>query len=123
VPYVAGNFTGGGAQTWTVDSGDVNTYAFFISGKSIFLNIYLSTTSVGGTPDPHLNVTLPNSYTLAKIGVGFAQAIDNGATALGLADWAAGDSAIGFRNSLVIANWAASANNTYVRSAILTEIT
>lgn len=49
VAYAGGNFTAS-AGTWTVDSGDVTTCAYYLTGRMLFVNISLGTTSVSATP-------------------------------------------------------------------------
>lgn len=66
-PYNAADFTGSGAgMTWTVQAGDVVTYAYTIIGKTMMLSIYLNTTSVGGTLNDGLGIRIPGGYTSAK---------------------------------------------------------
>lgn len=54
--FAAGNFTGSGAMTWTVDAGDVFTLSYFLRGRQVMVNIAVANTSVGGTLDLTLNI-------------------------------------------------------------------
>jgi hypothetical protein len=48
VPYVAGNFTAGGAMTWTVTSGQQVTYVYTVINKTMVLCFNIEGTTVGG---------------------------------------------------------------------------
>ena len=54
--FAAGNFTGGGSMTWTVDSGDVVMVKYRLSGKTLAVSFVITTTSVGGTPTVDLRI-------------------------------------------------------------------
>jgi hypothetical protein len=64
--FNAANFTGNGSMTWTVESGDVATYAYIISGKTMTVSLFINTTTVGGTPDNTLQVAIPASKVATK---------------------------------------------------------
>lgn len=70
--YSAGNFTANGSMTWTVDSGDVITYEYVIFGKMMFLIFTVSASSIGGTPNTDLLLTIPASKVVAKEAHGHA---------------------------------------------------
>lgn len=69
IAFSAGNFTGGGSSTWTVDSGDVIANAYMQKGTELTWFISISTTTLGGTPFSGVNVALPNGFTVANNGV------------------------------------------------------
>lgn len=54
--FAAGNFTGNGSMTWTVDSGDVITMRYMLRGRTLTVGFVLNTTTVGGTPNTTLNI-------------------------------------------------------------------
>jgi hypothetical protein len=62
--YVAGDFTPS-VGTWTVDAGDITTYAYRLSGHTLTVSWYLQTTTVSGTPT-NLRIKIPNGFTAAK---------------------------------------------------------
>lgn len=64
--FAAGDFTGGGSQTWTVAAGDVSTYAYTITGKTMTVAFTIITSTVGGTPNADLNIAIPASKTATK---------------------------------------------------------
>jgi hypothetical protein len=65
--FSAGNFTASGGGTWTVASGDVTTFAYYLSGKLLTVQFYIQTTTVSGTP---VSLIVGNGafggYTFAK---------------------------------------------------------
>ena len=66
VSFSAGDFTASGSMTWTVGSGDVVTFAYRKIGKHMTVAIQLTATTVGGTPDTYLYITIPAGATAAK---------------------------------------------------------
>lgn len=79
VPYSAGAFTASGSMTWTVESGDVVCYRYTLVGKTIFLNLELENTTVGGTVSNELRVALPAGVTCnRRVQVSNVRFFDNG---------------------------------------------
>lgn len=112
--FSAGNFTAGGAQTFTVAAGDVTTYAYKVMDKTMFLNIVVEAGSVGGTPDAELRVAIPGGFVSAKAMQGICYLADAGSLVTGWFYIVAGGTYISFyRNNF--ANWSASVNDTNVR--------
>jgi hypothetical protein len=62
--YAGGNFTAAGGGSWTVDSGDVGQYEFYLKGRELHVAVSLNTTTVTGTVST-FRVALPNGYTQA----------------------------------------------------------
>jgi hypothetical protein len=83
VPFVPAHFTGFGAQTWTVDAGDVVTWAYTLSGSTMTLWFDLRTTAVGGTPSAGLVLTIPDGWYAARVVRNPVYLIDNGVAATG----------------------------------------
>lgn len=120
--FSAGNYTGNSAMTWTVASGDVVTDQYIVIGKTMFYNITLQNTTVGGTPDSTLQITLPASATAAKTQT-FPCIVNNnaGGFVAGLCNVGAGSPTLQvFRASL--ANWSAATDATDVRLSIVFEV-
>lgn len=119
VAFSAGNFTGGGSSTWTVDSGDVLTNAFLQEGTKVTWFISVSTSTLGGTPFSGVNVALPNGFTVANNGVQvgpFGRYLDTGSTffaAIFVANSAA--STVFTLASLSGTNYASGTNTFYVQ--------
>ena len=66
VAFTAGDFTSvGGGSSWTLQSGDVTTFAYAQVGKTVSLSLQLSTTTIAGTPS-QLLVLLPGSMVSAR---------------------------------------------------------
>lgn len=120
--FAAGNFTANGAMTWTVDAGDVTTYAYMLRGRTLFVEFDIQTTTVGGTLNSLLNVAIPAGYTLAK--QQFSAAVwanNNGTPTTGLIGGPAAATVLGINKS-DLTNWAAATNNTRVASSICVEV-
>jgi hypothetical protein len=62
VPFSAGNFTASGAMTWTVGSGNVTDQSYLVIGNTLIYSVNVSSTTIGGTPDTELRVTLPSTF-------------------------------------------------------------
>jgi hypothetical protein len=120
--FAGGNFTANGAMTWTVDSGDVTTYAYLLRGRTLFVEFDIQTTTVGGTLNSLLNVAIPAGYTLAKQQFSAAVwASNNGTATTGLIGGPAASTVLGINKS-DLTNWAAATNNTRVASSICVEV-
>jgi hypothetical protein len=118
--FSAGAFTGTGSMTWTVDAGDVTTFAYRISGRTMILAFYLLTTTVGGTPSDPLLITIPRGATAAKtILTQGLRVSDNGTLRTGYVSSTAAGTTIALGIS---ANWAASTNNTAVFGSLEFEL-
>jgi hypothetical protein len=65
--YSAGNFTASGAMTWTVEAGDVITYAYNIIGKTMTVAFGIDGAAIGGTPSNILFIAIPGGKTASKI--------------------------------------------------------
>lgn len=66
VAYSAGNFTANGTMTWTVDSGDQETYAYYLSGRTINLVYSIGASTIGGTPNTQLRIAIPLGLVCAN---------------------------------------------------------
>lgn len=60
VPFDAGDFTGSGSMTWTVEEADISTFAWVRSGKTMTVTFFLNATTVAGTPDTSLQILIPD---------------------------------------------------------------
>jgi hypothetical protein len=120
VAYSAGNFTttGGSGTTWTVDSGDQKTYAYYLSGRSLTVVAYLDVTSVSSSSAIQLFVAIPNSFVANRLTQVNSIAFDNGAVTTAYNRvFSVGSTTIEI-GRLDLAAWANSTNNTYVRVEI-----
>ncbi|MFA6282366.1 MAG: hypothetical protein WCY05_07710 [Candidatus Omnitrophota bacterium] len=64
--FSAGNFTANGSMTWTVEAGDVTTYAYVIIGKTMTVSFAIDTSTIGGTVNTTLYIAIPNAETAKK---------------------------------------------------------
>ena len=117
--FNAAIFTAGGNQTWTVKAADVQTFAYQIIGKTMMLQVYLDSTSVGGTPDPVLSIVMPKS---AAKKTRFPIVVYNAAYSISVATTTAGSSSLTIVCTPGGANWTASTNDTGVQFVIAFEI-
>lgn len=120
VTYASGNFTGLGAMTWTVDSGDAQNYSYCRIGNVLHVSLWLITTSVGGTPNVALQVAVPGGLQASVAGTnngGSYQYSDAGTIATGL--WMCNATTpIQFLKANPSANWGASTNTTEIKAQI-----
>lgn len=124
--FVAGDFTGAGAMTWTVAAGDVTSITWQIAGKDpdnrvMFLQFGLSATTVGGTPSTDLQLTLPGSVTVKRRAMGACYVSDNGTPGAGRWFAAAGGTIVAFRR-INNANWAAATDATDIEACMVIPI-
>lgn len=119
--FAAGNFTGSGAMTWTVDAGDVSSYEYSLVGKTLHVNFYLVTTTVGGTPGGYLKLNL-FGFTVAKAVTNRYGAYQGGWVTAAM-EGRAGETFLRLYNdSTEGGTWGASTNGTYVKGTIALEI-
>lgn len=76
--FSAGNYTGSGSMTWTVDAGDVTTFAYMINGKMMTVSFYIIGTTIAGTPSDTLRIVIPASKTATKTMSAPCSISDNG---------------------------------------------
>lgn len=118
--FAAENFTGNGAMTWTVESADVKTLTYFLVGRQLFVSIYLTTTTVGGTLNNALQIALAalGGFTLISPAISVSGMIseDSGATFLSGILGPSGTQLQVYKLSL--ANFLATTNTTYIYGQI-----
>jgi hypothetical protein len=114
VAFNAANFTGNGAMTWTVASGDQVTLASMVDGDSVTVAFVLATTTVGGVVNTLLQIAIPGGYVAARdMWNGLGLVIDASVATTAGCGVAAGGTVIQIRRSDG-ANWTAGADTTYV---------
>lgn len=59
VPYDASRFAASGGMSWTVDAGDVTTFAYAVAGRVMTVWVALYETVIAGTADINLFVRTP----------------------------------------------------------------
>lgn len=119
ITYAAGNFTAGGTQTWTVDSGDVAVNRYTDIGLTMLWSLGVVTTTTGGTASTELRVTLPASRTVSATTTGVCAGIDNGTEVPSVWTATAGNTYVSFFRTISGANWSnASTNATALRCMV-----
>lgn len=119
VSFSGGNFVGSSSMTWTVDSGDVGTNSYLVTGSKVDWTLGLNTTSIGGTPNGELRVTLPGGFTATGTSTNGTCAItDNGTPGTGAWVASAGNTYVAIFKDLSAASWSASTNATSIRCMI-----
>lgn len=117
--YAAGNYTAGGTMTWTVDSGDVFAESFSEVGTTQWFSFVLTTTTVGGTANPELRVTLPNSRTATRTTSGTCAGLDNSTNYNGIWQVTSGNTYVSLYSvPNTSTNWTLSTNATQVRCTV-----
>jgi Pectate lyase superfamily protein len=119
--FSAGDFTASGSMSWTVGSGNVDTFAYNIRGKVMTISLVLTNTTVGGAPAARLWIHIPAGKTAARHMAAPCFIIDGGIASTGFMNIAAGDTQISV-NRTDGANWSASSAATYVLGQIVLEI-
>lgn len=76
--FSAGHYTGNGAMTWTVDATAFQYSRYAVVGKTLFWKLYVAwftgTSSIGGTPNNTLLITLPAGLTMPTTNQGLLPA-------------------------------------------------
>ena len=120
--FDAASFTASGSMTWTVEAGDVATYAYQIAGKIMIVMFRIITSTIGGTPSNALHIKIPASKTATKPTLNLCSILDTGWTA-GLAEVLAGGTVIKiYPDAAFSANWTTGTNDKYVQGQITFEI-
>jgi hypothetical protein len=122
--FGAGNFTANNAMTWTVQPGDVTTYAYTLVGKMMTVMFHLITTTVSGTPSTQLRITIPGGNTAAKRTRAWCQNFNNSTHTASFCEVTAGGTTINIYKDLTSAtNWTTERKLTETYGQITLEIT
>lgn len=121
VAFTAGDYTASGSMTWTVQSADMVTFEYMVIGHTMFVNIYLDSTTVGGTANNQLFIKIPGSFTAAKKVQGMSLGFDNGVAVSTFTRVSASGTTIEIGKSDV-SNFALSTNNTFIRVIMAFEV-
>lgn len=121
--FDAGNFTGSASMTWTVESGDVSVDAYRLDGNILAYSFNLSNTSVGGTLNNSLQITLPNGYTIAAQATNATGYRDAGAAqTIGRIGANPASGTFFTLTKLDNSAWSSATNNTNANSSIIVTI-
>ena len=119
--FAAGDFTASGSMTWTVEAGDVLTYAYNIIGKIMHVMFLINTSTVAGTPSSDLRIKIPEAKTATKSITVPCYVSDNGTISIGFCTILATGTVMTV-NKIDLGNFAAATNTTSVRGQITFEI-
>lgn len=119
--YSAGNFTAS-SGLWTVDSGDVTTYAYTMDGKTMRLMLYIENTDVSATPAT-LSVAIPGGFTAAKQKRVPCIVANAGTAQIGMLEVTAGGTVVNIYSDINGTTWTTTAgDNTNVNGEIFFEV-
>lgn len=66
VSFDASMFTANGSMVWTVGASNVDTFAWMKIGPTMWVNLYLTGTTVSGVANDTLSITIPGGYMARK---------------------------------------------------------
>lgn len=121
VPFTAGDFTASASMTWTVASGDIETFAYSLTYKVINVAFNLATTTVGGTLSNRLKILIPRGLVAARPMRNTVQVFDNNVGVAGVAMVTTNGTTIDIAR-IDNANFAAATDLTYVYGQIWFEV-
>ena len=124
VAYSAGNFTGSGSMTWSVDSADQDVFRYAVSGKTMIITFRITATDVGGTAALFLHITIPGGFSATGRGASAINYSDAGGNStVGLVQVVPADTKL-YLSTNPQANWTlTTGDNTLVTGTIQFEIT
>jgi hypothetical protein len=62
VPFTPANFTASGTMTWTVAAADCLNFTYMLIGKTLWINIYINTSTIGGVAAQDLRIAIPGGF-------------------------------------------------------------
>lgn len=119
--FNAGNYTGTGSQTWTLDAADRDIFRYYLQGTRLHISVSILNSSVGGTPSNGLVATIPLAFTSNGGHQGGMAVVDNSTGVAGRWFTTNAASTITFRRADA-ANWAAATNTTQVLAQVFLEV-
>ena len=119
--FDAGVFTGSDSMTWTVASGDRLAYSYYLQGRLLYVNIYVQTSTVGGTPSNSLQVTVPGGFSATRRTDTPMFADNNGTRQIGHLVIVEGTTLL-LGRLLADGNWAAATDTSGIRTSMSFEV-
>lgn len=120
IPHNAADFTTNSAGSWTVEAGDLFTWAYQQVGSKVVFDFSIQFTSTSGAGD-ELRANLPNGFTAQRQIVEVCRVLPNGSSAAGFVWIASGGAHLKFMQ-MNAAAWPDSTNNTSVQGKIVVEV-
>lgn len=121
--YDSNYFSSSGGGTWTVASGDVESFAYWLKGNTLHFQFVLNTTTTSGTLT-YLVIIMPNGYTAKRRGVNAFWRYD-GAAGTGLASTfqvLVGETFLRAYYNPTQNNWSAATDNMYLLGTAIVEV-
>jgi hypothetical protein len=117
--YAGGDYTAA-TGTWTVDSGDVIEMKYWLKGRTLFMKLWVLTTSVSATPT-ELRRAIPGGFTVAGNDTLTMAQVSNagGGAAVG---YVAVGATLYFTSTIGGGGWAVATNNTSVNCKVYCEV-
>lgn len=119
--YASGDYTAGGGGTWTVGSGDVVTYAYWLKDRSLYVNYRWATTTLASTPSV-LNAKIPGGFVSAKTVDWISIANNNGTFHAALSQCAAAGTTMNFFSNEGGSGWGNATDNSGVSGQAVIEV-
>ena len=63
IPFNAANFSGYSGSTWTVAAGNIGSNSYCLIGRTLIWTLWISGSTLSGTPSQYLMLTLPASIS------------------------------------------------------------
>lgn len=102
-------------MTWTVGAGDVSAFTYMLMSKFMLLAFDLATTTIAGTPNTALQITIPGGASAATSIRNQVRALDNAVTTRAFA-FTNGTTVQIYRDDVAV--WTASVDNTAIQGQI-----
>lgn len=122
VTFNSGDYTANGAMTWTVDSADVLTNAYYLIGKILYWTVVVVSSTVGGVVNNQLRLAVPGGFTITRTGYLLGSFRDNATGIIGQIEMLAGTTVVNFYRDITAANWSLSTDLTAIQATIIFEV-
>lgn len=119
--YASGDYTAAGGGSWTVGSGDVTNYSYYLDGRNLKVNYKWDTTSMASTPTS-VSAKIPGGYTSTKALDWYSVCNNNGTFHPGLSRVTASGTTMTFFSNEGGSGWGNSTDNSEVGGSISFEV-
>jgi len=75
--YSGSDFTAAGSMTWTVDSGDLSVFKYWLKDTTLLVSVNIGVSTLGGTASAQVNIKVPGGFSFATGSSGRAFATYN----------------------------------------------
>jgi len=63
--YSGSDFTAAGSMTWTVDSGDLSVFKYWLKDTTLLVSVNIGASTLGGTASAQINIKVPGGFSFA----------------------------------------------------------